>query len=200
MGTRTKARTKVSRRSTTAVAYPAKLTKDTGGRYLVTFKDFPECLTDGADESEALLEAKDALSEAIMGRLARGEDIPAATMPIPGERQIAPYPDAAMKLAVARAVDTAGWSVSKLARQMGVDEKEARRILDPAHRTKIGRLYEAMAATGHDVVVSTRRFEDAEAVMAKALALSAKRTKGTVAKKIATKRKPAKKQYPAAVA
>ncbi len=185
MGTPSKAQTT---QGATALAYPAKLTKDTDGRILISFKDFPECLTDGADETEALLEAKDALSEAIMGRLARGEGIPAARTPIPGERQIAPFPDTAMKLAIARAVDDAGWSTSELARQMDVDEKEARRILDPEHRTKLGRLSAALMATGQDVVVSTRAMADMTSVIA------AKQLRGPRKVRVAAKRKAAKKR------
>ena len=46
----------------TLFAYPAKLVKGKDGRYLITFPDIPEALTDGATEEEALREAADCLS------------------------------------------------------------------------------------------------------------------------------------------
>ena len=60
----------------TVFAYPATLTRDSGGRFLVRFPDLPEALTDGASEAEALREAADALSEALMSRIVDGEAIP----------------------------------------------------------------------------------------------------------------------------
>ncbi len=52
----------------TVFAYPATLTRDAARRFLVRFPDIPEALTDGATEEEALREAADALSEALMRR------------------------------------------------------------------------------------------------------------------------------------
>jgi antitoxin HicB len=57
--------------------FPARLELDEEGRLVVHFPDLPEALTDGGDEAEALAEAADCLSEALAGRINRGEDIPA---------------------------------------------------------------------------------------------------------------------------
>ena len=56
--------------------YPARLKQDDEGRYLVTFPDFPEALTDGATIDEALFEAADALDEAMAARISHEEEIP----------------------------------------------------------------------------------------------------------------------------
>jgi antitoxin HicB len=51
-------------------AYPVTLTPDeTDGGFVVTFVDFPEAITQGETVEEALVEAADALDEAIAGRL-----------------------------------------------------------------------------------------------------------------------------------
>jgi hypothetical protein len=49
------------------------------------------------------------------------------------------------------AVREAGISNSELARRMHLDEKEARRILDPHHPTKLPRIEEALSVLGRHV-------------------------------------------------
>jgi len=71
-------------------AYPATLTRDSGRRVLVRFPDLPEALTDGASEAEALREAADALSEALMSRIIDGETIPDPSPVRRNQYQIAP--------------------------------------------------------------------------------------------------------------
>src|SRR3546814_13802431 len=80
------------------LAYPAKLTPQggeggsliSGGGILVSFPDLPECLTEGCDEADALVEAADALEEAIANRIEHGETIPG---PSPrGRPAIVPVP------------------------------------------------------------------------------------------------------------
>ena len=69
--------------------YPAFLRPDCTGEIVVSFRDLPECLTSGADEAEALIEAADALEEAVAGRIKRGDDIPVPSAPQSGERRVA---------------------------------------------------------------------------------------------------------------
>ena len=62
-------------------AYPANVEPNEAGFYeagfyLVTFPDFPEAATDGRSREEALVDAEDALEEAIAGRMKRQECIP----------------------------------------------------------------------------------------------------------------------------
>ena len=49
--------------------YPACFQPDCTGELVVSFRDLPECLTSGANEEEAFLEARDALKVAIAARL-----------------------------------------------------------------------------------------------------------------------------------
>jgi len=62
--------------------------------------------------------------------------------------------DVAAKLAVLQAFAEAGISKVELARQLGKDEKEVRRILDPRHPTKLPTLTEALRALGKPLVVA----------------------------------------------
>jgi antitoxin HicB len=86
----------------TVFAYPAMLTRDSGCRFLVRFPDLPEALTDGASEAEALREAADALSEALMSRIVDGEPIPDPSPVRRNQHQIAPDPTVALRVARAR--------------------------------------------------------------------------------------------------
>ena len=57
-------------------SFPAKLTPEDAGGYMVTFPDLPEAITSGTDLREALSEAANCLQEAIAGRIVRKDEIP----------------------------------------------------------------------------------------------------------------------------
>ena len=57
--------------------YPIDLHEEREGGFSVTFPDFDEAFTDGDTSAEAVAEASDCLEEALAGRIARREDIPA---------------------------------------------------------------------------------------------------------------------------
>jgi antitoxin HicB len=56
--------------------------------------------------------------------------------------------------AVYLAVREAGISNSEFARRMKLDEKEARRILDPHHPTKLARIEAALSVLGRHIELS----------------------------------------------
>ena len=72
-----------------AYAYPAKFTAGHGGRILVEFADLPRVATDGADDSEAMQEAMDALGSDLSIRLSLREEIPAPSKLKRGQRLVA---------------------------------------------------------------------------------------------------------------
>lgn len=57
--------------------YPATLSKQKEGGYVVQFPDFPEAITQGDSLEEALSEAVDCLEEAIANRIEMKLNIPA---------------------------------------------------------------------------------------------------------------------------
>lgn len=130
-----------------ALAYPVKLHQRPGG-FLVTFPDFEDARTSGRDEGHALQEAGDCLREALAVRIRNGEDIPAPSSPSDDARLVAAPAEIAAKVAVYQAFKLAKVSKSHLADRLKVDESEVRRILDPLHRTKLGRLEQAAEALG----------------------------------------------------
>src|SRR6266851_3430812 len=80
--------------------YPARLEADDEGRLVVHFPDLPEALTDGADETEALTEAADCLSEALAGRIVDNEKIPIPSRATSDMRLVSPEPTIALKVAL----------------------------------------------------------------------------------------------------
>jgi antitoxin HicB len=135
------------------------LSADDQGRIQVRFPDFPEALTDGADEAEALAEATDCLAEAVAARIADGEDLPPPSAARRGMRVVPLLPLLAYKAALFGAMRREGISKSELARRLGVDEKDVRRLVDPSYRgSKVERLHAALAACGiaaHITLVDT---------------------------------------------
>ncbi len=72
--------------------YPVILTEDPDeGGYVVTCRDMPEVITQGETIEEALVEAADALDEAICGCINQGREIPEPSAEQAGE-QLIPVP------------------------------------------------------------------------------------------------------------
>ena len=136
--------------------YPARLKRFGPDEIVVSFRDLPECLTSGADETEALTEAADALEEAIAGRIDDRESIPRPSPRRAGERLVSVPADTAAKAALWVALRESGTSRVALAARLGIDEKVVRRMLDPRHRSSANRIHEALRALGRDLVVETR--------------------------------------------
>jgi antitoxin HicB len=132
--------------------YPASICED-DGTWLVRFRDVPEAITEGESFADALTQAADALEEAIAGRIRREDEIPEGTRRQAGEHAVPVPPLMAGKAALYLAVRERGIGKRELAKRLGVDEKEGRRLLDPKHPTKIQRLQEALAAVGRSLSV-----------------------------------------------
>lgn len=134
-------------------AYPASVVRDEAGFYLVTFPDFPEAATDGSSRETALDDAADVLEEAIAGRINRGDSIPRPSSRKARQSLVAVPAQMAVKAALYAAVKEAGMRNSELAKRLGADEKEIRRLLDPHHRSKLPRLEAALEALGKKLVI-----------------------------------------------
>ncbi len=124
---------------------------------VVSFPDVPEAITQGDDMADALTMAEDALGLALLTYSERGLALPRprargkSLVPVPVD------PEVAAKLAVLDAFRSADISKSELARRLGKNEKEVRRILDPRHATKLATLTEVLNTLGHRLVVGVQR-------------------------------------------
>ena len=137
----------------TRYSYPIDLHKERDDGYSVTFPDFDEAFTDGNTLAEALAEATDCLEEALAGRIARREAIPAPS-PAKGRPTAVPGAVLAAKVALYEALREQRLSNSAFAVAMGIQESEIRRMLDPRHATKIGRLEAALASFSKRLVIT----------------------------------------------
>jgi len=128
--------------------YPAILTPDEDdGGYVVTFHDFPEAITQGDTVEECLAEAMDCLEEAIAARISDAEDIPQPTQ-LKGQYSVACPIQMAIKAALYLAIRESGISKRELGRRLGVDEKSARRLLDPYYQARLPAMERALRVLG----------------------------------------------------
>ncbi len=132
--------------------YPVLL-KSEGDGLVVTCRDLPALITQGDDEAEALREAADAMDELFATYMKQGLDFPAPSKPKRGEHMVAPPAETVAKAALYTAMREAGISKVQLARQLGVDEKEVRRLLDPHYGSKLPRIAEAISLLGKKLVI-----------------------------------------------
>jgi antitoxin HicB len=137
----------------TRLAFPVDLGTDEDGRVVARVADVPGCVTDGATRYEALAEAADALEEAIAALMEARRDVPVPSA-ARGRPRVVPGAVMAAKVALYIALRETSTSNVALAQRLGVAETEVRRMIDPRHKTKIGRLEAGLAALGRRLVVS----------------------------------------------
>lgn len=133
--------------------FPAKLEQDETGRWVVSFRDVPEALTDGTDHEEALTEAVDALGAALAGYVHAHQPIPMPSRPKRGEALVCVPSLIAGKLALYQAMREQRVSNVALARRLGVTEAVVRRLIDPDHSSKIEKVEAALESLGKHLVV-----------------------------------------------
>lgn len=134
--------------------YPAVFEPGDEAGIVVTFPDVPGAITQGDDEADARAMAADALGTALLATIGTKRPLPVASPLMPGQVLVAVDADVAAKLAVLEAFQEAGISQRELARRLGKDEREVRRILDPEHATKMPALAATLAALGRRLVIS----------------------------------------------
>jgi len=132
------------------------LQRQPDGSFLVRFPDLPEALTDGATKAEALAEAADCLSEALAGRIRRGEPVPAPS-PVAGKlHSVVPDPTIALKTALYGVLRDRGMTGADLARDLCIDERKAARLVDPRAASSLASLENALAAVGYEIEIEVR--------------------------------------------
>jgi antitoxin HicB len=145
-----------------AYAYRARFEPgDRRGNIVATFPDVPEVVTQGRGQADARAMAEEALGLVLLAYLQRGRALPKPRARGRNLVDISVAPDIAAKLAVLESFADAGITKSELARRIGKDEKEVRRILDPKHPTKLPALTAALRALGKRLVVGVMEAEAA---------------------------------------
>ena len=133
--------------------YPVLLMPADEGGYVVTCRDLPELVTQGETVDDALEQAADAMDEVFAAYLTEGVDFPQASKAKRREHLVAPPAETVAKAALSVAMRQAGISKVQLAKRLGVDEKEVRRLLDPHYGSKLPRIAKAMGLLGQRLVI-----------------------------------------------
>ena len=107
---------------------------------------------------EALVEAADALEEAIAWHIGEDQAVPMPSSPLPGEHEVALPPDMAAKAALVLAFRASGLSRVALAERLGVHDRVVRRMLDPRHGTSVSRINDALRLLGREAVLVVQPF------------------------------------------
>ncbi|MBI5443684.1 MAG: type II toxin-antitoxin system HicB family antitoxin [Deltaproteobacteria bacterium] len=135
-------------------SYPAKLSPDPeDGGFVVSFRDLPEAITQGDTPEACVQEAEGALEAALEYRIGAGLEIPMPSPAVADECMVSVPVHTALKAALYLALREMKVSKSELARRLDLNEKEARRILDPHHPTKTPTLERALHALGKKISV-----------------------------------------------
>ena len=119
-------------------SFPVTLTTDeVDGGFTVTVRDLPEAITQGENIEDALNEAADCLEEAIANRVIRRLPIPTPSEANENEYLITTPLQTSFKASIWLAMQEKDINQTQLAKNLNVDEKEVRRILNPSHNTKL---------------------------------------------------------------
>src|SRR5436190_20986559 len=120
--------------------YPITLTPDDNDTYLVTFPDFPEATTFGADRDEAIARAVDALETVIDAYIRDRRPIPTPSAPVAtGARsaQVALPALVATKVQIYDAMRQQQVGKAALAKRLNVHLPQIDRLLDVRHGSKL---------------------------------------------------------------
>ncbi len=133
--------------------YAVALTPADEGGFVVTCRDLPQLITQGETVTDALSAAADAMDEVFAASMLAKLDFPAPSKTRRGEHRLAPPAETVAKAALYVAMRESGTSNVQLARRLGVDEKEVRRLLDPHYASKLPRIAQAIALLGKRLVI-----------------------------------------------
>jgi antitoxin HicB len=140
--------------SITPLAYPYEIGQDEAGFFLLSFPGVPEAHTDGGSREEAEANALDCLLAALGAYIVLRRDIPRPSDVKRGHGRAVLPPLVAAKLALYQAMRQEGVTQVELARRIGRDQKDVRRLHDLDHRSHIGLVEDALAQLGRRLVVS----------------------------------------------
>lgn len=134
--------------------YPVTLTPDDNGTYLVGFPDFPEANSIGGDQSEALLNAVDALESVLDMYFDQRRAIPAPSKGEPGQHLLALPALETAKVLLWNEMLEKKLRKADLARMLNVHMPQIDRLFDLGHSSKIEFVEQAAKALGKSLTIS----------------------------------------------
>lgn len=135
-------------------AYPVRFRRAPEGGWVINCRDLPEMISQADDGEDRIDIAEGALQAALESRIMLKESIPAPSATRSGEVVVTVPIETATKAALYVVVEGNSGSKSELARELRMDEKEVRRLLDPRHSSKAPRIADVVAAFGRRIRIS----------------------------------------------
>jgi antitoxin HicB len=136
--------------------YPVRLKKDSNGTLLVSAPDFPEVVTFGENEADALDRGADAIATAIQGRISDRQPVPSPSELKRGYQVVSLSALTWAKLELYRTMLATGTRKSDLARHLGVHAPQIDRLLDLDHDSRLDQIEKAAAAMGRELHIEMR--------------------------------------------
>ncbi|MDH3459575.1 MAG: hypothetical protein OEM00_01080 [Burkholderiaceae bacterium] len=136
--------------------YAVRLKPAEEGGFVVTCRDLPQLISQGDNVAHALAEAADAMDEVFAAYVLGGLDFPTPSRTKRGEHSVSPPVETVAKAALYVAMREAGINKMQLAKRLGVDEKEVRRLLDPHYGSKLPRIAQAVELLGKRLVIGLK--------------------------------------------
>lgn len=137
------------------IAYQCHIKKQEEGKFLVTFPDFEEALTEGDSLEEALFNAEEVLTLTLDGRMAEGMSIP-----IPNQQDAKLkhfyliYPSLKVQSALLVRLMRSDKSLAEMARSLETSWPSASRLEDPHHWSSLRQLNRVAEIFGTRLVLS----------------------------------------------
>ena len=128
--------------------YPSKVTENTEGVFIISFRDIPEAFTQTRDKNKIYAEALYCLIDALSIYLDTGEKIPEASAPRKGEILISLPPSVIAKIMLLNTMAETKVRPVDLAKKMNVRPQEVTRIMNVKQSTKIDTISEALKVLG----------------------------------------------------
>ncbi len=135
------------------ISYPANFEDDEDGVIFVQFPDVQGCATNGKGHADAYEMAQDALGIMLENYVRDHAALPKRSKPTKDHVVVELSALDSSKLALCLEMAKAKLTKTELAARLGVDEREARRILAVGHNTKFDRIEAAFKAIGRKISI-----------------------------------------------
>ena len=134
--------------------YPATLTPNGEGGYIVTFRDVPEAITEIWDKNELKETATDCLVTAVDFYIEDHRLFPAPSKPKKDNVIIQLPISISAKILLLNTMVSGNIRPVDLAKKMGIKPQEVNRIIDTGHTTKIDTIAKALSVLGKNLQLS----------------------------------------------
>lgn len=133
------------------ILYGCHIKKEKDGRYLASFPQFEEAITEGETLEEALFNASEVLTLTIEGRFAEGMEVP---RPQEGDFKYKVCPSTKAQAALLIKFSRGKTSLASLARSLETSWPSAARLEDPKHWPTLKQIDKAAKVLGKKLVLN----------------------------------------------